>query len=286
MLAIHAGGPQQPLALTRRPGIRSRNQAPASEGDVMAASLAAAGAAHQRYVFQGREVTMPVVVRDATSVAATYLVAAAAARRLLPDDRLEVAELLPGRALFSLACIDYRDNDLGDYNEVSLAFFVRARGAGTGMPYVSSALELLRNRLATYIYKLPVNQSFTRDAGCGIWGFPKSVEQIDFEDVGTRRRCRLIMDGQEVLSFAAPRGGTRTLPDAPMLTYSYIDGVLHRTTFVSAARGVGIRLRGSELTLGTHPIADDLRGLGLPKRPLMCVWMEHMHGRFEAPERA
>jgi len=93
---------------------------------------------------------MPVVVRDATSAAATYLVDAAAARRLLPGPELDVVELLPGRALFSIACIQYRDNDLGDYNEVSLAFFVRRRDEPRGVPWLGAAVDLMRSRLATW----------------------------------------------------------------------------------------------------------------------------------------
>jgi hypothetical protein len=42
-------------------------------------------------------------------------------------------------------------------------------------------------------------------------------------------------------------------------------------------------LGGATLELGDHPIAADLRALGLPKTPLMTVWMGHQHGRFEAP---
>ena len=246
-------------------------------------ALAERVAASRCYVFQGREVTLPVVVRDASSVAATYLVAAEGARRLLPGPELDVVELLPGKALFSLACIDYRDNDLGDYNEVSLAFFVREKRAPARLPYVATAFDLARNRIATYIHRLPVDQSFTCEAGRGIWGFPKSVEQIDFSDSGDRRQCRLAVGGVHVLTFSAPRGGTRVLADMPMTTYSYIDGVLHKTTFVAGATGVGIRLGGAELSLGDHPIASELRSLGLPRRPLMTVWMEHQHGRFEAP---
>src|SRR5881396_1946972 len=183
----------------------------------------------RRWDFEGREVTMPVVVRDAASAAATYLVPSAAARRLLPGPELDVVELLPGRALLVIACIDYRDNDLGDYNEVSLALFVRRRGAPAGVPWLGTALALARNQIATYIWKLPVDQSFTCDVGRGVWGFPKSVEQIDFTDGAGRRSCRLVMDGRHVLTLSVPRVGTRRLPDAPMITYSYIDGVLHRT---------------------------------------------------------
>jgi len=240
--------------------------------------------AERPWVFQGRTVTMPVVVRDASSGAATYLVGAAAARRLLPGPELDVVELLPGRALFSIACIEYRDNDLGDYHEVSLALFVRRRDEPAGVPVVGPALALVRNRVATWIWKLPVNQSFTCEAGRGIWGFPKTVEQIDFDDGAGLRRCRLVMDGRDALTIAMPRGGSRALPDATMTTYSWLDGSLHRTTFVSGASGVGFQLGGTELTLGDHPLADALRALGLPRRALFTVWMERMHGRFEAPE--
>jgi Acetoacetate decarboxylase (ADC) len=238
-----------------------------------------------RYVFQGREVTMPVAVRDAASMAATYLVAADVARRLLPGPELDVVELLPGRALFSLACIDYRDNDLGDYNEVSLAFFVRERGAAAGLPYLGAALDLMRSRLATWIYRLPVTQSFTCDAGRGIWGFPKTVEEIVFDEDAGRWRCRLAMDGRHVLTLAVPQGGGRTLPDVEMVTYSYLEGALHRTRFTSGARGVGLHLGGAELELGDHPLAGNLRALGLPRRALLAVHMAHTHGTFAAPER-
>jgi len=243
----------------------------------------AVATAGRRWVFEGREVTLPVVVRDAASAVATYLVPSAAARRLLPGPELEVVEPLPGRALFSIAAIDYRDNDLGDYNEVSLALFVHRRGERAGVPYLGPALDFMRNRVATYIWKLPVDQRFTCAAGHGIWGFPKSVEQIAFEDVGGRRRCRLVVDGRHVLTFSVSRGGGRTLPDAAMATYTYIDGVLHRTPFVTGATGVGIHLGGAELVLGDHPLAAELGSLGLPKGALMSVWMEHSHGRFEAP---
>jgi len=226
---------------------------------------------------------MPVMVRDASSAAATYLVATAVARRLLPGPELEPLELLPGRALFSIAAIDYRDNDLGDYNEVSLAFFVRERGAARGLPYLGTLLDFFRNRAATYIWKLPVTQSFTRDAGYGIWGFPKTVDVIRFRDADGRRECRLVMDGRHVLTFTGLAAGSRALPDMAMCTYSYVHGRLHKTTFTAGASEVGFALGGATLELGDHPIADDLRALGLPRAPLMTVWMGRQHGCFEAP---
>jgi len=236
------------------------------------------------YTIEGRTVTMPCVVRDAFSVASTYLVASAPARRLLPGPDIDVAEVLPGKGLLTLACIDYRDNDLGDYNEVAISLFVRKRGNRSRPPYLGTAIDYFRSRLPTYIIHLPVNQGFTCEAGRRIWGFPKTVEQIDFSD--DHNRCRLVMGGQHVLTFEVAAGGSgkTRIPDTTMETYSYIDGKPHRNSFVSGADGVTLRLGGSFVELGSHPIAAQLRSLGLPRRPLMTVRMERMHGRFEAPQ--
>ena len=87
------------------------------------------------------------------------------------------------------------------------------------------------------------------------------------------------------------QGRTVTMPalvadaSTATATYSYIEGVPHRTRFVTGAEGVGFRLGGAELSLGDHAIATELRRLGLPRRALMTSWMERMHGRFEAPEK-
>jgi len=225
---------------------------------------------------------MPVEVRDASTATATFLASTEAARSLLPGPELVPVEILPGRTLFSIAAIDYRDNDLGDYNDISLAFFVRDRPAPQGLPYLGTVLDFLRGRVATYIWKLPVNQSFTRDAGAGIWGFPKTVDVIDIDDAHGTRCARLVMDGRHVLTFTAPATGRRTMPDTETTTYTYVDRRLHTTTFSMGATDVGVALGGSTLTLGDHPIADDLRRLGLPRRAVMTMWMGHQHGRFDA----
>jgi hypothetical protein len=258
----------------------------------MSAVSAAPASQEPSYVFEGRVVQTPVIVQKAVSFSATYLVSAKAARRLVPrrdcadlHDRpdLEVAEVLPGRALFSIACIDYIENDLGDYNEVSLSVFVRRAGEKPGLPYIGNLFDFLRSSLGTYIWQLPVTQRFGCDAGVGIWGFPKTVQQIDIERIGTRQQGKLVMDGEHVLTFSVPFGGRSVIPETQLKTFTHIDDQLFETRFTSGASKVGLHLGGARLTLGNHPVADVLRTLGLPKRALMSVWMGHLHGRFEAP---
>lgn len=234
------------------------------------------------YFIQGRTVNMPCVVRDACSASATWLVSSRAAQALLPGPELQIAEVLPGRGLLSIACIDYRDNDLGDYNEVSVAFFVRKRGDRSKVPFVGAGFDMMRGLLPTLIVHLPVNQAFTCEAGRTIWGFPKTVDEIDFDTSGDRARCIWDQGGHNVLRLSLPIGGKRHFPEQTLRTYSYIDGALHETAFVSSADDLGLRIGGAEIELGAHPIADELRSLGLPKPALMSMWMGKMRGRFEA----
>jgi hypothetical protein len=86
-----------------------------------------------------------------------------------------------------------------------------------------------------------------------------------------------------VVTFESFRGGSFSLPEMPMLTYSHVGGRLHTTRFTSAATEVGFGLGGTTLELGDHPIADELRSLGLPRSALMTVWMGHQRARFDAP---
>ncbi len=242
--------------------------------------------ANAQYTIQGRTVTFPVDVRDASAAIAAFVVPSRAAARLV-GEAFEIVDFLPGRTLFMLGCIDYKDNDLGDYNEVAMNFFVRMKGAASGLPYIGAWTAMVRGALPSFCWKMPVNQSFTRDAGALIWGFPKTIERIDF-DYGRDDRFRglLEMDGEKVFEVDMPRGGSRSQPAGSAIAYSYIDGVPHRTAFTQHATQLGVRLGGSvEISLGRHPIADDLRSLGLPKKPIATTWAGKMVMRFEPPAK-
>ena len=99
------------------------------------------------------------------------------------------------------------------------------------------------------------------------------------------------MGGQHVCTLTVPRGAVaaEAAAEPPMqgITYTYINGVPHRTRFTTGGTGTVVTAGGEglRLTLGTHPLADELRGLGLPSAPVMSSWTEHMCGTFETPER-
>jgi Acetoacetate decarboxylase (ADC) len=233
----------------------------------------------QTYEIAGRTVTMPVMVRDASAGTAVFDVDAAAARALLPGEAFEVVETSPGRCQLAVATVDYRDNDLGDYHEVGLMLFVVPRDpAGDGADGGDG-------EAGTFITHLPVDQEFTCEAGRLIWGFPKTVEEISLDVAGDRATTSLRMDGELVLRLTLPRGGDAEMPPLEMVSYTYIDGVPHATAFSQGGTGAQVLPGGdgAELELGTHPVAETLRALGLPATPVLTTWTERMRGRFDPP---
>ena len=179
--------------------------------------------ANSSYEIQGQTVTLPCDVRDASSGTVMYMVPANEAQRLVPE-AFEVLEPAPGQTQMSLLMVDYKDNDLGDYYEVGIIFFVRPAGQPDA-------------EVGTFIYKLPVNQSFTQEAGFKIWGFPKTVEEIAFDYADDSATCRLEMDGRHVFTLTVPRGGDGETTDTESIGYTIIDGIPHRNTFVRGGTG-------------------------------------------------
>ena len=150
---------------------------------------------------------------------------------------------------------------------------------------IGTVVDLARGALGAYIHRLPVNQSFTCEAGREIWGFPKTVEEIAIEPRGTRLYCRLAIDGVHAFTITFPRGGSRAMPEQELTSYTYLHGVPHRTRATMGGEGNAMRLGGADLVLGSHALANELRLLGLPRRALFTTYTEHMHASFALPEK-
>src|SRR5207248_7528433 len=79
------------------------------------------------YNIEEQTVVLPVRIRDAASVYASFLVPAAAVKRLLPAG-LTPLQTIPGRATCTIVGVDYREGDLGQYHEVGVCFLLRPSG--------------------------------------------------------------------------------------------------------------------------------------------------------------
>ncbi len=230
------------------------------------------------YLIEGRRITMPVEVRSARQAAATFLVDHTAAQQVIAASGLTPKRQPFGKAIVSLALIDYLDNDLDTYKELALGVIVdEVPGVGPSPKGTVSSL----------IWRLPVSEEFTCVAGRQIWGFPKWVADLDvsFDERGATGVLR--DDMGEIVRIEMRRGPV-PLPrrEMPMVAYSCDDElVVRRTPWVAKGTGrMTARPGGTTVTLGYgHPIADELRALGMPKRALMTLFDDNMAATFRDP---
>ncbi|WP_031469342.1 acetoacetate decarboxylase family protein [Sciscionella sediminilitoris] len=219
------------------------------------------------HLIQGERITMPVEIRDASACTAVFAVRAGVVRSVLGHAGVVPAEPVPGRALCSLVFVRYLDGDLGPYHEFGVVFLIRSP-AGRG--------------LGAFVHWLPVNQSFTLEAGRSIWGFPKEMADIELGFSGGTGRCAVHLEGERVLELLirpgvpVPARGAGTSIDA----YTYADGVLRRTPWRLHGAGVRARPGGAVLRLGAHPVAAELRRMGLPGRALFSSGIARMRMSF------
>ena len=216
-----------------------------------------------QHTIAGTVLTMPVRVRKADVHTAMFSVPADAAQRLIDYSGLQVCQFRPGRAMVTLMIARYHDGDLGRYNEFGTCVMVNPAGS------TAQGLKALGDA-AAFIHHLPVDQSFTLEAGRTIWGFPKIMADFTVHDANpfsfeVREGGALIagIEFSRGLPIPSP-GGTKTLT-----TYSCADGITREIPWEMKNSHVRFRPGGARLRLGDHPYAKELAALGLPKRPMV-----------------
>ncbi|QPG72599.1 acetoacetate decarboxylase family protein [Mycolicibacterium mucogenicum] len=206
---------------------------------------------------------MPVRVRKATQHMAMFSVDADAAQRMIDYSGLQVCRYRRRRAVAVLMLMHYVDSDLGEYYEYGTNIMVNPPGSD------ASGLRALQSAGA-FIHHLPVDQTFTLEAGRSIWGYPKVMADFVVRDeknfgfdVTIDGRFAVGMDFRPGFPVPAP-----SKPQAPP-TYSHLDGLTRETVGVMRPSGVRYRPGGVTVRLGDHPYAQELAALGLPKRAML-----------------
>lgn len=216
----------------------------------------------------GREITFPMEVPRINMATLLFSVPAPAATALLPGTAFEVVEVAPGTAQLVVALCDYVENPWGDYNEVNLGFLARPAGAPADV-------------IGSFVYRMPVNQAFTCEAGNRVMGFPKTVERVDTTYTPQHVAFRLDFDSHRVLDVRLPRAAPLGDPErVDAVSYSYLDGRPFATN-LAMDMGTGVVHPAEvEIEVGTGPVADELRSLGLPSAPDYCAWGEGLSATF------
>jgi hypothetical protein len=218
----------------------------------------------------GHEVTVPLDTEaEATAVVVTADAGAVAER--LPEG-LAPVRLAPGRTAVTVLSVDYRrigDDAMAPYEEFGV--LLAATPADGPVPELRALGRGLTGSAGTvggYVAALPVTTEPARALGVEIWGYPKSVADIRITDRGDRRRTAVGGERGHVLTFEVPWNSRfRTTVE----TASYTDGTgtggdpggRLRAQSLELSGAFGVRPFGGRYSLGHHPLAERLRGLGL-----------------------
>lgn len=219
------------------------------------------GMPDSQHIIAGTVLTMPVRVRKADVHSAMFSVDADAAQRLIDYSGLQVCQHRPGRAVVNLMLARYFDGDLGQYHEFGTCVMINPPGSrARGLQALGAA--------ATFIHHLPVDQSFTLEAGRTIWGFPKIMADFNVRE-GRKFGFGVSTDGSLIAGIEfSPGLPLPTRGSQVLKTYSHQDGVTREIPWEMKISGLRARLGGASLRLGDHPYAKELASLGLPKRAL------------------
>lgn len=218
---------------------------------------------------------MPVRIRKADVHTAMFSVSADAAQRLIDYSGLKVCEFRPGRAVVTLMLARYFDGDLGRYHEFGTCVMVNPPGS------TAHGLRALAGA-AAFIHHLPVDQSFTLEAGRTIWGFPKIMADFTIRD--SQPFCFDVSEGGSLIAGmefgrGVPVPSLRKGPQV-LTTYSCADGVTREVPWEMTTAHIRFRPIGARLRLGDHPYATELAALGLPKRPMVSGAVGHVAMTF------
>jgi hypothetical protein len=201
----------------------------------------------------GRRVQFPVRYYEATTMGATFVAPLDRVQRVLPSSKLEPVQPAPGMALVYLGAYAYRRIEgLAPYNEfgVLVPCTYKESVDAPGLP-------------GSFFYHLPVTTEEARLGGVEIYGFPKFVAEIGFEDGEQACHCRVSEGGQEIITLQVNK-----LPTAPQTSESYCytlkDGQLVRTRVQSQGEAGASEVGGGAwFALGDHPVAEQIRALAI-----------------------
>jgi hypothetical protein len=217
---------------------------------------------HPEVHWRGKTVHIPLFYYDMTVINATFLTPLDRIRPHLPSPRMYPLRVTPWHGITSISAYEYRDNDIGPYNEVGVSFPITI---GKPAPVFSGLWRKLPGPLQAYVHRLPVTTEIARDVGVEAAGYPKFLADITFENKDGSLHGSWSEGGRHVLTLAVDELDLQPVGRSRIHSITFREGRILRLEFIFNERRQGSsRNRAhAHLELGDHPMAQELRDLRL-----------------------
>jgi hypothetical protein len=217
----------------------------------------------RRILSDGTECPLPIRYFDVQCLVATFLTDLDRAAELLRDTGLQAVSQEDGKAVVLLYCIEYRNTDIGSYNEVGLT--VLATAPGDPIP-------------ANYVVNLPVTTAVASRIGQEIWGYNKFVAAIDVKSNGKSFSTILRdADAEMIGSLEGRRGASVPTPPTDILTFTLHQGRLIKTVIrvLTPSRSSSGENFVFKIGTSSHPMTSNLRTVALDgARPVLVHYAD------------
>lgn len=237
--------------------------------------------------YAGESSRMPIFYYEGRSMTALFPARLKALRAALPDPRFVPARLAPRVGVVGVTAFEYRDTDIGPYNELAISIVLNEPPLLWNAPGRALARALRRRQFHAYVHHLPVTTEVARTGGIDFYGYPKFVAAIDFADEGERLACRLAEGAAHILTLT---GSTIPAPRSQQLqffSHLWMDRQPQTSEFKVNALEMGMSSRpGSarlELDRG-HPIAAELRRMLVSSRPFHYQYTPRFEAMLYGPD--
>lgn len=235
----------------------------------------------------GVSVGLPLRCLDWTGIISHFPAPLAGVRNLLPSRKLRPVEISPGTAILSLAAIEYRRlGDISPYNEVAIMTPVLHKPL-LNIPALPFLFPGWFRSAGFFVYQMPVTTQEACELGEMVWGYPTVVADIAFEEIDDVRRCRLCVGGEDVLTLDVEQGPAKIRRIDYRVYTIKEDRLLRHTIQTEGLYYLSLLSGHASFTLGDHPIAEELRRLGVGTRAISRVFAGNASSLlYEADKRS
>jgi hypothetical protein len=245
------------------------------------------GVAQSEVAIAGEAARVPIFYYDGTAIQAVFAARLGALRRLMPDPRFCPARLAPGLGAVAITCFEYRDTDIGPYNELAISVVLNEPWFLPNLPGRALISSLRTRQFHAWVQHLPVTTEIARAWGVGLCNYPKFIAGIDFQESEGRRTCRLSEGAEHILTLSGERIATPRCEQFQAFSHLWMDRQPQSTEAKINAIEMGVSLRPgvASLQLGErHPIARELAGLIAFSRPIQYQYMARFEMILHGPE--
>lgn len=238
-------------------------------------------------IWAGVHGRLPIFYYDGSGMTALFPARLARLAKLLPDPRMQPARLAPGAGVVAVSAFRYADTDIGPYNELAISIVLHDPPWLANLPGRGLLRALRTGQYHAYVHQLPVTTEVAVEDGRTLFNFPKFLAPIAFSDEPDAWACRLVHEGDEILTLRGARIETPRQRRLQLFSHLWMDGQLQSAEFKLSVLELGLCSRHGAATLelgATHPIARELAAMLLSRRAFHYQLMARFEGILYGPD--